>query len=51
MTFLQSFLSGRFVRDMVSFGTYEALRDVLGGESRVTVRHELEDGYVPEGLD
>ena len=51
MTFLQSLLSGQIVRNMVSFGAYTLLRDALEGDDRVTVKHELEEGFVPGGLD
>jgi len=51
MTFLQSLLSGQFVRGMVSYSVYTVLRDLLDDEERVSVRHELEEGFVPGGLD
>lgn len=51
MTFLQSLLSGQFVRSFVSFSAYTLLQDILGEDDRVALRHELEDGFVPGGLD
>jgi protease-4 len=51
MTFLQSLLSGQFVSGFVSFSAHTMLRDLLDADDRVTLRHELEDGFVPGGLD
>lgn len=51
MTFLQSLLSGQFVRNMISFGVHTVLDDMLGREEHPAVRHELEEGFVPGGLD
>jgi protease-4 len=51
MTFLQSLLSGQFVRGLVSFGAYTMLQDLLGEEDRASIRHELDEGFVPGGLD
>jgi len=51
MTFLQSLLSGQLVRNFVSFGAHTLLRDLTGEDNRVMLKHELEDGFVPGGLD
>ena len=51
MTFLQSILSGQFVRSYASFSAYTLLRDFSSEDDRVMLKHELEEGFVPGGLD
>ena len=51
MTFLQSILSGQFVRSIVAYSAHTMLRDFTAEDDRMMLKHELEEGFVPGGLD